>query len=152
MFIVYVERQQVDNYKCIDKIRTVNLEKTFEIGDLLYGYYDCFNIISIDKDMIVSIDGKLGEYSKRHGSYTETKDRRDKMITSEAEIKRIVEDNWDTAVSTEINSDYVLSCIKFIESLLLTASEKEIIIRQFLNDDITISGLMDFIPVSPKFI
>ena len=74
------------------------------------------------------------------------------MITSEAEIKRIVEDNGDTAVSTEISSDYVLSCIKFINSLFLTASEKEIIIRQFLNDDITLSGLMDFIPVSPKFI
>ena len=74
------------------------------------------------------------------------------MITSEAEIKRIVEDNGDTAVSTEISSDYVLSCIKFINSLFLTANEKEIIMRQFLNDDITLSGLMDFIPVSPKFI
>ena len=74
------------------------------------------------------------------------------MITIEAEIKRIVEDNGDTAVSTEISSDYVLSCIKFINSLFLSASEKEIIIRQFLNDDITLSGLMDFIPVSPKFI
>ena len=67
------------------------------------------------------------------------------MITIEAEIKRIVEDNGDTAVSTEISSDYVLSCIKFINSLFLSASEKEIIIRQFLNDDITLSGLMDFI-------
>lgn len=32
---------------------------------------DYFNIISIDKDMIISIDGVPGEYKKRHGTYTE---------------------------------------------------------------------------------
>lgn len=74
MFVVYMQRQMIDHYKCIDKVKTVNVERTFESGGLLYGYIDRFNIISIDKDMIISIDGIPGEYAKRHGTYTEITD------------------------------------------------------------------------------
>lgn len=74
MFIVYVERTQRDRYTCIDRVRTVNLDRTFESGGLLYGYRDRFNVMSIEKDMIISIDGKVGEYTKRHGTYTEITD------------------------------------------------------------------------------
>lgn len=70
MFVVYIQRQQLDSYRCIDRVKTVNLERTFESGGLLYGYIDSFNIVSIDKDMIISIDSIPGEYKKRHGSYT----------------------------------------------------------------------------------
>lgn len=74
MFIVYIQRQQRDRYSCIDRVKTVNLKRTFESGNLLYGYIDRFNIVSIDKDMIISIDGVPGEYAKRHGTYTEITD------------------------------------------------------------------------------
>lgn len=74
MFVVYVERQPLDRYRCIDRVKTVNIERTFRSGGLLYGYIDRFNVVSIDIDMIISIDGKPGEYSKRHGSYTEITD------------------------------------------------------------------------------
>jgi len=74
MFVVYIQRQQRDRYSCIDRVKTVNLERTFESGDLLYGYIDRFNIVSIDKDMIISIDGTPSEYAKRHGTYTEITD------------------------------------------------------------------------------
>lgn len=71
MFIVYIQRQELDHYGCIDRVKTVNLERTFERGGLLYGYIDRFNVVAIDKDMIISIDGVPGEYKKRHGTYTE---------------------------------------------------------------------------------
>jgi hypothetical protein len=74
MFVVYIQRQQRDRYSCIDRVKTANLERTFESGDLLYGYIDRFNIVSIDKDMIISIDGMPGKYVKRHGTYTEITD------------------------------------------------------------------------------
>lgn len=74
MFVVYIERQPRDKFSCIDHVKTVNLERTFENGGLLYGYIDRFNIISIDKDMIISIDGVPGEYKKRHGTYIEISD------------------------------------------------------------------------------
>lgn len=74
MFIVYIQRQRLDSYRCIDRVKTVNLKRTFECGNLLYGYIDPFNIISIDKDMIISIDDVPGEYKKRHGTYTEITD------------------------------------------------------------------------------
>ena len=74
MFVVYIQRQMIDHYKCIDKVKAVNIERTFESGGLLYGYIAPFNIISIDKDMIISIDSIPGEYAKRHGTYTEITD------------------------------------------------------------------------------
>lgn len=74
MFVVYIERQQVDRYKCIDRVKTVDIERTFESGGLLYGYVDRFNVVAIDKDMIISIDGVPGEYKKRHGAYIEISD------------------------------------------------------------------------------
>lgn len=74
MFVVYIQRQMINHYKCIDKVKTVNVKRTFESGGLLYGYINQFNIISIDKDMIISIDGIPGEYAKRHGTYTEMTD------------------------------------------------------------------------------
>lgn len=78
MFIVYVQRRQVDSYKCIDRVKTVNLKRTFESGGLLYGYVDRFNVVAIDKDMIISVDGVPGEYKKRHGTYTEITDNFEK--------------------------------------------------------------------------
>lgn len=74
MFVVYIQRQRRDCYSCIDRVKTVKLERTFESGNLLYGYTDRFNIVSIDKDMVISIDGIPGEYAKRHGTYTEITD------------------------------------------------------------------------------
>lgn len=65
MFVAYIQRQQRDRYSCIDRVKTVNLERTFESGNLLYGYIDRFNIISIEKDMIISIDGMPGMFSRR---------------------------------------------------------------------------------------
>lgn len=74
MFIAYIQRQQIDHYKCVDRVKTVNLERTFESGGLLYGYINRFNVVSIEKEMIISIDGKPGEYKKRHGTYIEISD------------------------------------------------------------------------------
>ncbi len=78
MFVVYIQRQYLDKYRCIDRVKTVNICRTFENGGLLYGYIDRFNTITIDKDMIISIDGVPGEYAKRHGTYTEITDNFDK--------------------------------------------------------------------------
>lgn len=66
MIIEYVERRMLNRYTCIDSFRRVKLLKTFTSGGLLYGYVNQFNIISIDRDMIVSIDGVPGEYARRH--------------------------------------------------------------------------------------
>lgn len=74
MFVVYIERQPRDKFSCIDHVKTARFIKAFIDGGLLYGYIDHFNIISIDKDMIISIDGKPGEYKKRHGTYIEISD------------------------------------------------------------------------------
>ena len=74
MFIVYVQRRQIDSYKCIDSVKTANIERPFESGGLLYGYTDPFNVVAIEKEMIISIDGIPGEYARRHGSYTEMTD------------------------------------------------------------------------------
>ena len=66
MIIEYVERRNIDKYTCYDTKRKINIHGTFQNGSLLYGYIDRFNIVSIDIDMIISIDGKPGKYTKRH--------------------------------------------------------------------------------------
>lgn len=73
IFIVWVERQMLDRYKAIDRIRTGHFIKVFhpDNTDLLYCYYNRYNLITIPTDMIIEIDGKVGEYRKRHGSYME---------------------------------------------------------------------------------
>lgn len=73
IFIAWVERQKLDSYRCIDRVRTGHFIKVFqpENTDLLYCYYDRYNLITIPTDMIIEIDGKVGEYRKRYGSYME---------------------------------------------------------------------------------
>lgn len=78
MFVVYIQRQQLDCYRCIDKVKTITLERTFENGNLLYGYTDRYNIVAIEKDMIISVNGMSGDYKKRHGAYTVATDNFEK--------------------------------------------------------------------------
>lgn len=66
MTIEYAERHSIDKYTCYDTKRKINIYRTFQNGSLLYGYIDRFNVVSIDIDMIISIDGKPGEYAKNH--------------------------------------------------------------------------------------
>ena len=66
MIIEYVERHNIDQYTCYDTKRKINMHRIFQNGSLLYGYIDSFNIVSIDMDMIISIDGKPGKYTERH--------------------------------------------------------------------------------------
>ena len=76
MEVTYLERRMLDNYRCIDTPVTVNLNRRFEQGDLLYGYKDDFNVISIPKGMIVSPkfkDDKADFISAYTASYGETK-------------------------------------------------------------------------------
>lgn len=66
MTIEYAERCNIDKYTCYDTKRKINIYRTFQNSSLLYGYVDRFNVVSIDIDMIISIDGKPGEYTKNH--------------------------------------------------------------------------------------
>lgn len=66
MIIEYVERRGIDKYTCYDTKRKINIYRTFQSGSLLHGYTNRFNVVSIDIDMIISIDGKPGKYAKNH--------------------------------------------------------------------------------------
>ena len=54
MIVRYVEQIPIDRFRCTEEERTVNIERTFENVSFLYGYKNLFEIISIDKDMIIS--------------------------------------------------------------------------------------------------
>ena len=56
MKVIYKSRRFLDRFTCIDTVCTVNLIKSWENGGLLYGYKNRFEIVAIEKDMIVKIE------------------------------------------------------------------------------------------------
>ena len=56
MIITYKDRQFLDRFRCIDKIKKVSLFKTWKSGGLLYGYKNEYQVISLDIDFIISIE------------------------------------------------------------------------------------------------
>lgn len=68
MTVKYIERRMIDRFKCIDTEKEIRLNRPFRSGGLLYGYIDRFNVVSIESDMIISIDGVPGPYAKRHNT------------------------------------------------------------------------------------
>lgn len=56
MLVTYRERHFLDRYRCIDTVRKIRIERTFESGGLLYGYTDRFNVVSIPKEFIEKIE------------------------------------------------------------------------------------------------
>lgn len=71
MKVTYIERIMRDRFSCVDRVRTITLYKAWNEGGLVYGYKYRYNIVTLDRAMILEIDGKPGEYRKKHGSYTE---------------------------------------------------------------------------------
>lgn len=68
MRLEYIERIMIDRYSCIDTKRTVDIDKYFwnDNGSLLYFYVDQFNVKSIERDLIIAMDGKPGTYAINH--------------------------------------------------------------------------------------
>lgn len=56
MTITYIEKGIPFDFKRIDKKTTIHLLKTWEVGGLLYGYRDRFNVVSIPKEDIIKIE------------------------------------------------------------------------------------------------
>ncbi len=54
--ITFIEKGKPFDFKRIDHERTVYLDRTWEIGGLLYGYRDRFNVMSIPKEDIIKIE------------------------------------------------------------------------------------------------
>ena len=59
MIIKYRERIYLDRYRCIDIVREVNATKMFQSGGLLYIYKDRFNIMTIEKENVIEIEGNI---------------------------------------------------------------------------------------------
>ena len=53
--IKYRDRCYIDHFRCIDKIKTIILFECWYHGNLLYGYRDRYNTITISKSDIISI-------------------------------------------------------------------------------------------------
>lgn len=66
MKITYIDRKFIDNFKCIDTIKTIFATPAFTSGNLLYFKKNQFEYFTIAKDFIISIDGKEGSYAKNH--------------------------------------------------------------------------------------
>ena len=56
MIVKYRVRRFIDRFTCIDTEATVHLLRAWKSGGLLYGYKDRFNVVSIAKDDILSIE------------------------------------------------------------------------------------------------
>lgn len=56
MLVTYLEKGRPFDFKRIDHVRKIILERTFESGGLLYGYVDRFNTVCIAKEDIISIE------------------------------------------------------------------------------------------------
>jgi len=55
--VTFLQKGRVHNFiRFGDCVRTVYISRTFESGGLLYGYTDRFNVISISKEDIISIE------------------------------------------------------------------------------------------------
>lgn len=55
MKILYYERTFIDDYRCIDEVKQINVVKVFRSGDLLYVYLDNFNTKVIELSRIIQI-------------------------------------------------------------------------------------------------
>ena len=53
--IKYRDRYYINHFRCIDKIKTIILFECWYHGNLLYGYRDRYNTITISKSDIISI-------------------------------------------------------------------------------------------------
>lgn len=56
MTVTFLEKGKPFDFKRIDRVRTVNISRTFESGGLLYGYLDRYNVVSIAKEDIIKIE------------------------------------------------------------------------------------------------
>lgn len=56
MLIAYRDRVYINQFRCIDHIRTIRAIKYFRQGELLYCYRDRYNIITIAINDIISIE------------------------------------------------------------------------------------------------
>lgn len=56
MKVTYRVRTFIDRYRCIDKVSTIYLHKAWWYGNILYGYADRYNVKTISKDDIISIE------------------------------------------------------------------------------------------------
>ena len=56
MKVTYIEKGRPIDFKRIDTEKTVNLIKVWEVGGLLYGYKNQFEVVSIAKEDIISIE------------------------------------------------------------------------------------------------
>lgn len=54
--IIYKELKEIGNFKAIETIHTVTLSRCFTSGGLLYGYRDRYNIVTIERSNIISIE------------------------------------------------------------------------------------------------
>lgn len=55
MQITYIEKGAQHDYKRVDTVRTVYLERPWKTGGLLYGYKDRFNVMCIAMEDIVEM-------------------------------------------------------------------------------------------------
>ena len=56
MKITYLEKGVPFDFKRIDKIKTINLERTWKSGNLLYGYVDRYNVKAICIEDIIKTE------------------------------------------------------------------------------------------------
>ena len=59
MIITYWERGRVYDFKRRDTLRKERVIKCFEQGNLLYCYRDSYNILTVAKEDIVSIENPV---------------------------------------------------------------------------------------------
>ena len=59
MKVTYIEKGRPFDFKRIDTVRTVYLERTWKSGGLLYGYTDRFNVMSIAIEDIVEMQEEI---------------------------------------------------------------------------------------------
>lgn len=55
MKIRYRERHYIGDYRCIDTEHVIYLQKCWNIGGLLYGYKDRFNVVAIAMEDVLEI-------------------------------------------------------------------------------------------------
>lgn len=56
MKVTYNERYYLDKYRCIDKPITRHFITSWAVNDLIYFKANEFNIFSVEKDNIISIE------------------------------------------------------------------------------------------------
>ena len=56
MKITYIEKGVPFDFKRIDRVKTVNVSRTWKSGGLLYGYKDRYNVVTIATEDILKIE------------------------------------------------------------------------------------------------